>query len=202
MTKGKFIVFEGISGTGKETQAKFLQKYLSTKGITSHIVFHPSPELKAILSSWRKERRIDAFTEVYLLLADRYDHVQRIILPALAMGEWVISLRSWVSALVYQAKTDKERLWTQKEFSRFEPTPDYFFYFSLTPHDAMTRIMQRHKQTGEPLGKFETTAALKQKLTFYDEVLQSIPKTKLDASRPIDDVHRDICSNLAINNRT
>ena len=46
MKKGKLIVFEGVSGTGKETQAKLLQKYLAAKKIISHIVFHPTPELK------------------------------------------------------------------------------------------------------------------------------------------------------------
>jgi dTMP kinase len=192
MKKGKLIVFEGISGTGKETQAKLLQNYLSSKRITSRIVFHPSPELKKILTTWRKERSIDWKTEVYLLLADRHDHVQRVITPTLKKGEWIISLRSWISALVYQAKTNQDRIWVSKEFSRFEPTPDYFFYFFLTPNEAMERIMQRHKKTDEVLGKFETEAALNEKLETYQSVLKNISYTSVDSSYSIDAMHKNI----------
>jgi len=54
MRHGKLIVFEGVSGTGKETQAKLLQKYLAAHHIRSQIVFHPSPRLKEILSEEEK----------------------------------------------------------------------------------------------------------------------------------------------------
>ena len=125
--QGKLIVFEGISGTGKETQAKLLKKYLTSKGILSQIVYHPTPDLKEVLSLWRKKRAIDHSTEIYLLLADRSDRVRQAIKPALAKGEWVISLRNWMSALVYQATTAEERSWVTQEFARFEPKSDHLF---------------------------------------------------------------------------
>jgi len=184
MKKGKLIVFEGVSGTGKETQAKLLQNYLQKKGIVSHIVFHPSPELKKILVQWRKERAIDATTETYLLLADRASRVKQIIGPALEKGEWVISLRSYVSALVYQGHEQ----WIMNEFLRFEPTPDFLFYFDITPTEAMKRIVSR----GEPLGKFETPELLNEKRTKYAHVLKHISHITIDASLSIDDIRRDV----------
>lgn len=199
MNKGKLIVFEGISGTGKETQAKILKEYLTTQRIVSHIVFHPTPDLKDVLSLWRKNRSIDHIAEIYLLLADRSDRVRQIIKPAIARGEWVISLRNWVSALVYQAKTDEERAWVTQEFSRFEPASDLLFFFDLTPEQAMARVTKRHKETGEPFGKFETLEHLAQKRAAYQEVLKSMKHLHLDASQSIERIHQDIKVFIPIN---
>ncbi len=192
MNKGKLIVFEGISGTGKETQAKLLQMFLRKHHITSQIVFHPSPQLKLILDDWRKKRNIDTLTEVYLLLADRYDCVRRLVVPALKRGEWVIGLRNYVSALVYQGKTEEERTWIAQEFKRFEPVADALFLFDIIPEDAMARVMRRHNETGESLGKFETPVYLKEKRERYLTVLQHIPYIRVDASRSIDEIQNTI----------
>ncbi|MDP1722786.1 MAG: dTMP kinase [Candidatus Gottesmanbacteria bacterium] len=189
---GKLIVFEGISGTGKETQAKLLKEYLATQGIVSHIVFHPTPDLKEVLGLWRKTRSIDHITEIYLLLADRSDRVRQVIKPALEKGEWVICLRNWISALVYQAKTSKERTLVTQEFTRFEPTPDHLFFFDITPEAALARITKRHNETGEPLGKFETLDHLANKRATYQSVLKSIKHVQIDASQPITTIHQQI----------
>ncbi len=196
MKKGKLIVFEGISGTGKETQAKLLLDYLKKKGINTQIVFHPTHELKEILSKWRKTRNIDNISESYLLLADRYDIVRRIIKPALKRGEWVISLRNFVSALVYQAKNEKDRDYLRKEFRWFEPVPDMLCYFDLTPDEALSRIKKRHEQTGENYGKFETQENLKIKLISYRTVMKEIIHIKIDAGKSIDEIHNQIRNHL------
>lgn len=191
-TQGKLIVFEGISGTGKETQAVLLRDYLAKKGIHAQIVYHPTPEVKLLLSQWRKERNIDHVSEAYLLLADRYNRMQEVIKPALGRGEWVISLRNYVSALVYQAKTDSDRTYLKKEFARFEGEPDMLFYFDLQPEKAFERIQSRRKQTGEPLGKFEVIGELTDKYQKYHDVLAHIPHHVIDASGSIDVVHAQI----------
>lgn len=195
---GKLIVLEGISGTGKETQAKLLKEYLTSKGIVSHIVFHPTPDLKEVLSAWRKNRSIDHITEIYLLLADRSDRVRQVIKPALEKGEWVISLRNWISALVYQATTPEERTWVVQEFARFEPTPDILFFFDLKPEAALARITKRHKETGEALGKFETPELLHEKCHAYQSALKHIPHVTIDAFQSIKKIHQDIISRLLL----
>lgn len=197
MARGKLIVFESTSGTGKETQAKLLLKYLSDRGIKSRVVYHPSPELKEILSQWRKTRNIDHISEAYFLLADRANRVEGVINPALGRGEWVISLRSWISALVYQAKTASDRRHFTKEFSSFEPKPDLLFFFDLTPEAALARVMKRHSETGEALGKFETPDLLRQKADAYQSVLKHIPHITIDASQSIEKIHQDITSHLS-----
>lgn len=194
MKKGKLIVFEGISGTGKETQAKLLQEHLTSRKIPSTIVYHPSPELKEILRQWRKKRKIDYISESYFLLADRYDRVRQVIKPALDRGEWVISLRSWVSALVYQAKTRSDREYLKKEFAWFEPKADYLFYFDLDTDKAFARIKKR----GEPIGSFETKEKLLAKRIVYKTVLRTIPHITIDASGSISAVHRRLISCLPL----
>ena len=197
MENGKLIVFEGISGTGKETQAKLLQKTLKTLYIAdSHIVYHPTPALKLILQGWRKERHIDATTEVYLLLADRYDRVTKEIIPLLSKEIWVISLRNYVSALVYQGKTEENRKWIAREFSLFEPKPDILFYFHISPQDALLRIRKRSRETGEPLGKFETLDLLIKKIQAYKTVLADLPHISVDASQSVESIEKIIRSNL------
>ncbi len=193
---GKLIVFEGTSGTGKETQAKLLGEYLSARGIKNHIVYHPSPELKKILSLWRKTRNIDHLSEAYFLLADRANRVEQVIKPALERGEWVISLRNWMSALVYQAKTTADRRHLTKEFAGFEPETNLLFFFDLTPEAALARVMKRHKETGEVLGKFETPELLRQKADAYHSVLKRIPHVTIDASQSIKKIHQDIISHI------
>jgi len=196
MKRGKLIVFESISGTGKETQAKLLQEFLNSKKIKSKIVYHPSPELKKILKSWHKTRKINHITEVYLLLADRHDWVRQLIIPALEQGEWVISLRSFVSAVVYQGQTATERKWIIKEFRHFEPKADKLFYFDIKPKIALQRIFQRHNNTGEAIGKFETLERLSEKRLAYLRVLKNIPHQKIDSSQSIELVHQQIIKHI------
>jgi dTMP kinase len=192
MKRGKLIVFEGISGTGKETQAKLLQEYLVSRGINSQIVYHPSTDLKDILSIWRSERNIHALTEIYLLLADRSSCVNQTIIPALERGEWVISLRSWISALVYQGETQEFRRMIREEFGRFEPKPDYLFYFDIDPTIAYDRARDRHNRTGEPMGKFETPENLTDMRSRYLTVMKSMPHSTVNALAVIDEIHRKI----------
>lgn len=196
MNPGKLIVFEGISGTGKETQAKLLRDFLHKKGIQSTIVYHPSPELKQLLGAWRKDRSIDHIAETYLLLADRQSRVRQMILPALAQGQWVMSLRSWVSAQVYQGKTEKDTVWIKQEFARFEPNPDYVFYFDIDPDMAFKRAKTRHEKTGEPMGTFETKELLHKMRNRYRHVLKFIPHTTIDASGSVAEVHQTIIHGL------
>jgi len=196
--KGTYIVFEGISGTGKETQAKLLKTWLSKRQITAHIEYHPTLYAKELLSLWRTKRHIDYVAEAYILLADRYTRITQIVKPALDKGDWVISLRSYISALVYQANTEKDCRDFQSKFLKFEPKPDYLFYFSLSPRKALARIVSRHHDTGEAIGKFENLPALSEKLSRYTHVLRSIPHIALDSTKTIDELHTSIRSSIRV----
>lgn len=194
--KGKLIVFEGISGTGKETQAKLLKVFLDRKNTPAEIIHHPSPEMKMLLSQWRHDRRLDWKGEVYLLMADRYSRVTNMMNPLLEKGKWIISIRNYLSALVYQARNGKEEQWVADQFLHFEPQPDRIFLFDMEPSSALTRAQIRHEETGEPMGKFETLDILTQKRERYREVFKRVPHVVVDASKSKEDIHAFICESL------
>lgn len=201
MTKGKLIVFEGISGTGKETQAKLLTDYLFEQGVSAHIVYHPSPDVKLLLSGWRKERHIDHMTEVYLLLADRYDRVRQRIEPALDRGEWVISLRNYISALVYQGKTERDRRFIREQFGRFDPPADFLFFFDIDPQRAYERVLERNEQTGESLGTYEALDTLKEMGERYRRIFAKIAHIAVRAGSSTQGVHGQIRQHVVVHDK-
>lgn len=107
MTSGTLITFEGPEGAGKSTQIGLLEERLREEGIQVTRTFEPgggSPlcaELRSILLS-EKFEDICCETELFLMLAARAEHVQKIILPALANGHVVLCDRFIDSTTAYQ----------------------------------------------------------------------------------------------------
>jgi dTMP kinase len=104
--RGRFISIEGGEGAGKSTQVGMLVAALERAGIPARATREPggSPGAEAIrqLLLEGERERWDAISETLLLVAARYDHVTRIIRPALAGGVWVVSDRFADSTIAYQ----------------------------------------------------------------------------------------------------
>lgn len=101
-----FISFEGIDGSGKSTQARRLADTLRSRGVTVSLTREPggsegAEQIRKLLVEGRGERWSPE-TELLLFTAARRDHVERLIQPALARGETVISDRFADSSRVYQ----------------------------------------------------------------------------------------------------
>ncbi len=106
MTRGKFIAFEGGEGAGKSTQARLLAAALNSRGIDCVVTREPggTPGAEAIRAlllgttgeGWHPR------AEALLFAAARSDHVERLIVPALAAGKWVICDRFVDSSRTYQ----------------------------------------------------------------------------------------------------
>ncbi|TCD05201.1 dTMP kinase [Erythrobacteraceae bacterium CFH 75059] len=104
--KGRFITFEGGEGAGKSTQARLLADWLTQQGRPTVLTREPggtpgAEAIRALLlcppgAEWLPR------AEALLFAAARSDHVERLINPALARGEWVISDRFIDSSLAYQ----------------------------------------------------------------------------------------------------
>ncbi len=106
MTKGKFIVLEGIEGVGKTTQIPLLKEYLESNDIPVITTLEPGgtkigQKIREILLNFNLSK-MDHITELLLFNAARTQHINEIIMPALKKGTWVISDRYSDSTLAYQ----------------------------------------------------------------------------------------------------
>ena len=106
MTRGKFIAFEGGEGAGKSTQAALLAAALEARGIACVVTREPggTPGAEAVraLLLGTEGQGWHPRAEALLFAAARSDHVERLILPALAAGKWVICDRFVDSSRAYQ----------------------------------------------------------------------------------------------------
>ncbi len=106
MKRGKFIALEGGEGAGKSTQARLLAEALQKIGQTCVITREPggTPGAEAIrgLLLGTEGEGWHPRAEALLFAAARSDHVERLIVPALERGEWVICDRFVDSSRAYQ----------------------------------------------------------------------------------------------------
>jgi len=104
--RGKFISLEGGEGAGKSTQVRALAEALKSRGLDVLVTREPggsegAEKIRELLLAGSEERW-GARAEALLFGAARADHVQRLILPALEIGTWVLSDRFVDSSLAYQ----------------------------------------------------------------------------------------------------
>ena len=147
---GKFITFEGGEGTGKSTQAQLLAEYLRLQDKDVLITREPGGTegaelIRALLVSGDTQRW-DPVAEVLLLYAARIDHWQKVILPALETGIWVICDRFADSTIAYQCYgrgVSKDFVTTLHHNVLKSAVPDCTFIFDLDPKVGIGRSLAR-----------------------------------------------------------
>ncbi|HEY7105432.1 MAG TPA: dTMP kinase [Acidimicrobiia bacterium] len=102
---GRFVVLEGGDASGKSTQAARLAARLRERGVAVCETFEPGATaagavLREVLLHGREP--VNATAEMLLMAADRAQHVDEQIAPALERGDWVVCDRYVPSSLVYQ----------------------------------------------------------------------------------------------------
>ncbi|MEZ4269514.1 MAG: dTMP kinase [Myxococcota bacterium] len=148
--RGKFIVLEGIDGSGTTTQAANLHAWLVERGELVHSTRQPSTGpigsmLRQILSgrvvgraSEGKTVPVEPAAVALLFAADRLDHVATEVLPHLEAGRHVICDRYTLSSLAYQSQdTD---LAFVRAINGKAPAPDVTIFLRVRPEIAMDRI--------------------------------------------------------------
>ena len=99
----KFLTLEGVDGAGKSTHIEFIADAVRTKG--AHVIVTREPggtELAEKLRHAILEQPMSPIVETLLIFAARADHVERVIKPALASGQWVICDRFTDATAAYQ----------------------------------------------------------------------------------------------------
>jgi len=142
--KGCLITFEGTEGAGKTVASKLLQKWLESKGFKVLWTREPTDSRIGMLIEDILERKVKVAEEALPLLfaADRADHTQRVIAPAINAGYIVLCDRYIYSSLAYQrggmARTfPKEWL---EEINRYFLKPDLVFFLDIEPEEGLKRI--------------------------------------------------------------
>ncbi len=138
-----FITIEGIDGSGKSTQSQRLSEWLEEHTRTKTIrTYEPYSFREFILSG----KGISPMSELLLFLADRAEHLNRVILPALNEGHNVICERYNDSTLAYQCGGHGLKISHVKNIiaSCNFPEPDVKILLEINPELAYSRVIQRH----------------------------------------------------------
>ena len=170
---GKFITFEGGEGVGKTTQVAIIKKYLESKNIkvvatrepggtiiaeeirnivlgntlSNDTVEYDKENLLSVEGTLANETRLDQLTEVLLLSAARRDHLNKIILPALKNGSWVLCDRFYDSTFAYQTigkeSIEIEILENLQKLATNFIQPDLTLILDMPASDGLGRVVMR-----------------------------------------------------------
>lgn len=199
--RGKFIVFEGGDGAGKDTQIDLLKARVSE----DQYLFVRDPgstdigeQLRAIVLH---DRRVAKTTELLTYLAARAQLVDEKIRPALLRGQNVVAHRFDLSTIAYQiyGRERQTLLPFLKELSNFalgDARPDVVFFFDIDPAEGLRRA----RQVGEP-DRLEA-----EQLAFHERVregyrthIADYPEHYvIDATASIESVHLEVLKALRI----
>lgn len=142
--RGAFIVIEGLDGSGKTTQARLLTAKLNR---SYNAVYTAEPSDRKIGTFIRKsclygEKRLPTMAEALLFAADRIEHVENEIKPALARGKLVICDRYVYSSIAYQGSADLSLEWIA-EINKYALKPDLAVFVDVAPEKVLQRLNRR-----------------------------------------------------------
>jgi dTMP kinase len=155
-TTGVFVCFEGGEGAGKSTQSRALATSLEERGFHTLLTFEPGDtpvgkEVRRIVLDPATGELSDR-TEVLLYAADKAEHVDTVVLPALARGEVVITDRYVDSTLAYQgagrtlAAAEVERV---ARWATHDLRPHLTVVLDVDPDHGFGRFAERDRIEGE-----------------------------------------------------
>ena len=196
-SRGQFLAFEGIDGSGKSTVARMMHERLNATGRRSVLTAEPTDSWVGDMVRRGNREAASPFTETLLYVADRAEHTAQIE-KWLADGNNVVCDRYVGSTLAYQAVTLRPRLgdsargWLRTVNSPFSLRPDVTFLLLLDPELAMERLGSRPGRE-----KFEKLDFLRGVDDEYRRLAETDGYVVIDASRPLEEVAEAVWSVIA-----
>lgn len=171
-----FISLEGIEGSGKTTQIAHIAAFLQKSGIDYIITKEPGgtrvgEKIRSILLD-PDHTDMDPMAELLLYVADRVQHVHKVIVPAMASGKIVICDRFCDSTTVYQGASrglDMDLIQRIHHLLLGGLFPDLTFILDLDPTDGLKRAWCQIRDGSRPA---QETRFEKERLEFHEKVRQ------------------------------
>ena len=146
----RFIVLEGLDGSGKSTQISLLSQHMSSLGLAHITTREPSDGVIGMLVRRSLScNPLENEAQALLFAADRYQHVHDVITPALTKGQHVLCDRYYYSNLAYQASGPESisRIMAYNQVVMDSRRPDAVFFLDVSPEECMRRINARNQET-------------------------------------------------------
>jgi len=185
--RGAFICIEGIDASGKTTHARQLVENLLQRGLEAVYTTEPtSGEIGNLIKTHilKSSQRVPSMIEALLFAADRIEHVENMIKPALQEGKIVISDRYVYSSLAYQGAAGLNLRWVE-EINKFAILPDMAIYIDI-PAEVVFERLRRDKSVME---NFETQCKVRQ---VYLKLVQDGKLILVNGNRSEAEVEKDI----------
>ncbi|WFW29883.1 MAG: dTMP kinase [Wolbachia endosymbiont of Menacanthus eurysternus] len=147
-----FITFEGVDGSGKTTQSELLVNYFKKIRGENSVILTREPggtplaeRVRQILL--RGDDDIDSISELLLFISVRYEHVKKVILPALKEGKIVVCDRFIDSTIAYQGYGLGVDLWLIENLHKLVKIryPDITFILDIDVQIGLGRVKNRNK---------------------------------------------------------
>ena len=194
--RGKFITLEGVDGAGKSTHLHWIAGRIEAAGKKVAVTREPGgtplgEELRKLLLA----QPMHLETETLLMFAARREHLDQMILPALATGSWVLSDRFTDATFAYQGGgrgLDLDRIEILENWVHQGLQPDLTLFFDLSVEEAKRRRMATgaapYRCEQETLYFFaKVRAVYLARAAHYPQRIKLI-----DASQTVDDVRKSL----------
>ncbi len=198
---GKFITFEGIDGSGKSTQLKMLADVLCERGVNIVVTREPGGTAlgRALRSAFLETTEtVSPMAELLSFAADRAQHVESLIKPAIGEGKIVISDRYADATFAYQGAGrgfPEEKVLQVIDLATGGLKPDLTLFFDIEVAEAIRRMANRDETHAKRNRMDDETAEFYTRVRdAYLGIARREPRRFriVDGARSVDEIHRDV----------
>ncbi|QJA05994.1 dTMP kinase [Thermosulfurimonas marina] len=192
---GRLLVFEGLDGSGKSTLAQEVARRLKAQGLPVVLTQEPSGGEwgQKIREHLTKGTPLSPQAYAELFFRDRWEHAEKLLIPALLQGKIILCDRYYPSTLAYQGSQglSLQGLWRRNE--TVAPVPDLVVFVDLPLEEALQRIKRR----GQGREAFETPERLAAISRLYEDLLPRFRHLRVFGREPLEKLVEEVLHALS-----